>query len=116
MSILSNLLSRKEDTSNLDSASFEKLCNEDKNAIVIDVRTQQENSDKRIPGSILIDIYRPNFLQKIEKLNKSKTYLVYCRSGNRSNTACKQMKQLGFEKVYNLKSGINGWKGRVERG
>lgn len=116
MSILSNFLSGKEDTSNLDSASFEKFFNEEKNAIVIDVRTQQENSDKRIPGSILIDIYRPNFLQKIEKLNKSKTYLVYCRSGRRSYAAYKKMKQLGFERVYNLRSGIIGWNGKVEQG
>lgn len=116
MSILSNLFSRTEDSSNLDSASFEKYFKEEINAVVIDVRTELENSELRIPKSVLIDIYKPNFLQKIVKLNKSKTYLVYCRSGSRSNTACKQMKLLGFDKVYNLKCGINGWKGRIEKG
>lgn len=115
MGILSNILSRNEDPSNLDSASFEKLLNEEKNATVIDVRTEQENSELRIPNSVLIDIYKPNFLSKIEKLDKTKTYLVYCRSGSRSYSACQEMKQLGFEKVYNLKSGINGWNGNVER-
>jgi rhodanese-related sulfurtransferase len=116
MSILSNLFSRTEDTSNLDAASFEKLIHEDKNAIILDVRTEQENSELRIQKSILIDIYKSDFLNKIEKLDRTKTYLVYCRSGSRSFAACKQMKQLGFEKVYNLKSGINGWNGRVEQG
>ena len=116
MSILSNLFSRKEDTSNLDSASFEKLIHDDKNAIVLDVRTEHENSEERIPKSVLIDIYKPNFLNKIEELDKTKTYLVYCHSGSRSYAAFKKMKQLGFESVYNLKSGIIGWNGRVEQG
>ncbi len=116
MSILRNFLSRKEDTSNLDSASFEKFLDDDKTAIVLDVRTEQENSELRIPKSILIDIYKPDFLNKIEKLDKTKTYLIYCRSGRRSYAAYKKMKQLGFERVYNLKSGIIGWNGLVEQG
>ncbi|MBT7006542.1 MAG: rhodanese-like domain-containing protein, partial [Thiotrichales bacterium] len=34
-----------------------------------------------------------------------------CRSGQRSATACAQMKKSGFEQVYNLKGGIISWKG-----
>jgi len=116
MGILNTLFSKREEANNLDSAAFEKLINDELNAIVLDVRTQQENSQVRIPKSVLIDIYNPNFLQKVEELNKTKTYLVYCRSGSRSYAACKQMKHLGFENIYNLKSGIISWGGRVEQG
>lgn len=116
MSILSNLFSRTEDTSNLDSASFEKFINENKNAVVVDVRTKSENSEVRIPKSVLIDISKPDFLSRIEKLDKTKTYLVYCRSGSRSSAALKKMKQFGFENVYHLRSGIIGWNGKVEQG
>lgn len=116
MSFIGNIFSRMNDTNNIDSSSFEKLIRNDKNAIVLDVRTEQENFEVRIPKSVLIDFYKPNFLHKIEELNKTKTYLVYCRSGRRSYTACKKMKQLGFESIFNLKSGIIGWTGKVEQG
>lgn len=116
MSILSTLFSKKEDLNNLDSIAFEKIINEDKKAVLLDVRTQQENSQVRIPKSFLIDFYKPNFLQAIQKLEKSKTYLVYCHSGRRSYSAYKRMQQLGFTNVYNLKNGISGWQGKVERG
>ena len=115
MGILSNLLKGKNDSFNIDSSSFEKLINEEKNAVILDVRSQEENSALRIPNSLLIDIHKPDFLNQIEKLDKSRTFLVYCRSGRRSFDACTEMRQLGFGKVYNLKTGIIGWKGIVEK-
>lgn len=116
MSILQNLFARKDDAINLDSTSFEELIIENKNAVIVDVRTIQEYNEVRIPKSILIDMYQQNFLDQIEKLDKSKTYLLYCRSGSRSYAALKKMQQLGFESVYNLKHGIIDWNGTVEQG
>jgi len=114
MGILSNLFTAKNESFNIDPSSFEKLINEEKDAVILDVRTEEENSALRIPDSILIDIYKPDFLSKIEKLDKSKTILVYCRSGRRSYDACIEMRRIGFERVYNLKTGIIGWRGSVE--
>jgi rhodanese-related sulfurtransferase len=99
---------------NLDSKTFEKKFTEDKDAILLDVRTPMENQMVRIPNSVLIDINSPIFMQEIEKLDKSKTYYVYCRSGNRSFHAGNFMLQAGFEKVYNLEPGIIGWHGEKE--
>lgn len=82
------------------------------NTIVLDVRTPAEARDKAVPGSKLINIMSSDFRKKLEQLDKSKTYLVYCRSGNRSGKACKIMSQLGFESLYNLKTGIMGWTGK----
>jgi len=99
---------------NLDSKTFEKKLAEDKNAVLLDVRTPMENQMIRIPNSVLIDINSPIFMQEIEKLDKNKTYYVYCRSGNRSFHAGNFMLQAGFQKVYNLEPGIIGWHGEKE--
>ena len=99
---------------NLDAKMFEKRVAEDKEAILLDVRTPMEHQMVRIPNSILIDINSPTFVQEIEKLDKNKSYYVYCRSGNRSFHAGNYMLKAGFEKVYNLEPGIIGWQGQKE--
>ncbi|MCB9210769.1 MAG: rhodanese-like domain-containing protein [Ignavibacteriales bacterium] len=100
---------------NLDSDTFEKKMEEDNDAVLIDVRTQAEHYDARIPNSKLLDLMNPHFMHEIEKLDKSKSYYLYCRSGNRSYHAAREMANLGFEKVYNLSPGIIGWNGKIER-
>lgn len=105
-----------EQVENLDNYTFEEKFKNDKDAILIDVRTLDEYKLARIPNSILIDIYELDFFDKIIQLDKSKSYYVYCRSGVRSLNACQQMKKLGFEKVHNLVEGILSWEGEIERG
>ena len=51
----------------------------------------------------------PGFSDEIQKLDKTKPYLVYCRSGRRSAAAMQQMKDAGFTNVTNLDGGIMGW-------
>lgn len=99
---------------NLDSETFKNKLKEDSEAVLLDVRTPVEHQMERIPDSILIDIYNPMFREEIEKLDRNKSYYVYCRSGNRSFHAGNYMLQMGFEKVYNLKPGIIGWNGEKE--
>ncbi|MFI0430954.1 rhodanese-like domain-containing protein [Mariniflexile sp. HMF6888] len=84
----------------------------DKNAVVLDVRTDAEVADGIIPNAIHIDIHKgQDFIDEIEALDKDKNYYVYCRSGNRSGQACAIMDQLGFENAYNLEGGILEWEG-----
>ena len=86
----------------------------DENAIVLDVRTEDECNEGMIPGAINIDIYKgQGFIYLIEELDKSKNYYVYCRSGGRSGQACSIMNQLGFERTYNLLGGMMEWNGEV---
>ena len=69
----------------------------DKNAVILDVRTDAEVEEGHIPGSIHIDFYRgQGFLEEIDKLDKAKNYYIYCRSGNRAGQAIDIMKQAGF--------------------
>lgn len=79
------------------------------NAVILDVRSESELSEGSIPGYKMINVSRPDFADKVQKLDKSKTYYVYCRSGGRSAHACKQMADLGFENLYNVSGGIMAW-------
>jgi len=94
---------------NLNSSEFSQKLNEDKDGVLLDIRTPGEYSQGHIPNSTLMDIYNPSFVEDIQKLDRDKNYYLYCRSGNRSHHAGKMMKKLGFKTVYNLKSGILGW-------
>ena len=93
----------------IDSAEFEKLMKEP-DAVILDVRTASEFNNERIQGAVLLDINSPAFKDQIKRFRKDKIYLVYCRSGNRSARACEIMSEFGFERCYNLKYGIIGWK------
>ena len=101
---------------NLDADLFAEKINQHENAVILDVRTHEEYRSERIPNSVLIDIYKPDFLENIEKLDRSKSYFVYCRSGNRSYMAANEMMRMGFVSVFNLQNGIISWEGDVERG
>ena len=84
------------------------------NAVVLDVRTQEEVAEGIIPDAVHIDIYKgQGFIDDVEQLDKSKTYFVYCKMGGRSAQACAVMNQLGFKETYNLIGGFTEWEGEV---
>jgi rhodanese-related sulfurtransferase len=94
-------------------AQLTKIKNE-KKAIVIDVRTPTEWQEGVIEGTTLfIDFKSSNFEQEIAKLDKSKTYVVYCRSGGRSAGASQVMIDKGFKNVINMEGGIMSWNGKL---
>ena len=77
--------------------------------IILDVRTSLEFHDGHIEGALNIDVNLPSFSEELEQLDRNATYLVYCRSGNRSRTALRKMDDLGFTRVYHLTNGITEW-------
>ena len=78
---------------------------------ILDVRTENEiTRDKISDSQIEIDLFRADFTEMLQQLQKDKTYYVYCRTGSRSSTACKTMIGLGFKSVYNIKGGISSWR------
>ena len=86
----------------------------DSDSIILDVRTPEEFEASRIPNSVNIDFYNPEiFMQEIGKLDKDKSYYIYCRTGVRSANSCHLMKELGFAITYNLIGGIVDWKGET---
>jgi rhodanese-related sulfurtransferase len=77
--------------------------------VTLDVRTPEEFDEVRIAGSSNLDFYAPDFDDRLDALDKTLPYFVYCRSGNRSGQALDTMRELGFEEVYNLDGGIVAW-------
>jgi len=84
------------------------------NIQLIDVRTEGEHMSGHIPNSENINLMNPDFVTKLEFLDRDKPYYVYCASGNRSRTACSQMINMGFKNVSNVKMGMMGWSGEIE--
>lgn len=75
-------------------------------AELIDVRTPAEFNTSHIAGAIDIDYEGPDFETAVKALDHSKTYFVYCRSGNRSGKATAIMQQDGIAHIYQLQGGI----------
>ncbi|GEP50790.1 rhodanese [Flavobacterium noncentrifugens] len=99
---------------NLQQEDWVSQLEADTNAVILDVRTEDEWNDGIIPNAINIDIYKgQGFIYAVEELDKSKNYYVYCKAGGRSEQACNIMNQLGFENTYNLLGGMMQWKGKV---
>lgn len=94
---------------NLNVEEFKETIEKTEDAFVLDVRTEAELVDGSVEGYTLIDINQADFQDKIDELDKSKTYFVYCRAGGRSARACTIMGEMGFEKLYNLAGGITAW-------
>lgn len=77
--------------------------------VLLDVRTQAEYDQGHLPNSTLADVESADFAQVVAGLDPSKSYAIYCRSGNRSKVAMTAMQQLGFTKLYDLDGGITAW-------
>jgi rhodanese-related sulfurtransferase len=90
------------------SMTPQEYVNADKSDVVIlDVRTQREYDYGHLEGAIVIDIYQKDFRDKVDQLDKNKTYFVYCKTGIRSRSAVSYMAQSGFKKVCDLQGGVN---------
>lgn len=84
------------------------------NAVLLDVRTEEEHLHLRIPGSRnlpLDEIGKAKFVVP----DVTTPVYVYCRSGVRSRQAASVLKKLGYTNVYDI-GGIKGYQGRTEGG
>ncbi|MFT5779679.1 MAG: rhodanese-related sulfurtransferase [Crocinitomicaceae bacterium] len=76
---------------------------------LIDVRTPEEFSAGTIDDAQNVDFLGPNFEKNIASFDKSKTVLIFCKSGGRSGKASKKMLEMGFVRVIDLSGGYSGW-------
>ena len=78
---------------------------------ILDVRTPGEYSSGHIKGAMLADWNnKEEFKRRVAFIDKNKPVYVYCLVGGRSAAAAEKMRAEGFEKVFELKGGINAWK------
>jgi rhodanese-related sulfurtransferase len=80
------------------------------NDVLLDVRTRAEFDAGHIQGAVNIDIENQNFSSQIQNLDKTKTYITFCRSGNRALVASEELTKISLKTVYS-KQGFTLWQG-----
>ncbi len=94
---------------NIESGKALTMMKNNPQFIIVDVRTPVEFISKHIEKAINIDYRSYNFKEDVSLLDKNKTYILYCRSGNRSGKALKKLEEWRFTKVYNVVGGMIKW-------
>ncbi len=80
---------------------------------LVDVRTEEEIGASSIPGAIWIPLgelrARVPDIAHFPELQADAPVVVYCRSGVRSISAVRSLRQAGFSYTYSLTGGIHAW-------
>lgn len=110
-----NLFGKSAKAKSLSQADAKKRMEEDKNIILLDVRTPQEYKEIHIPNSFLLPLDNVKAEAESKLKDKDATIFVYCRSGGRSAAASGILVGLGYTNVYNI-GGIMTWPYETEKG
>jgi rhodanese-related sulfurtransferase len=82
---------------------------ENQNFVIIDVRTPDEYNSGHLQKALNLDVNSGTFEQEINKLDRNKIYLVYCKGGTRSRSASEIMLGQNFKNINNMLGGITQW-------
>ncbi len=94
----------------LSADEFEKAISAKDSVQVLDVRTPGEYNSGHIAHALLADWNdRSEFNRRVAFIDKNKPVYVYCLAGGRSAAAASQLRNAGYEHVYELKGGMNEW-------
>lgn len=93
---------------NISTSSAQKMA-KGKNILILDVRTPEEYVKGHLVNAQLMNYYDNTFSAQLKTLPKSKTVIIYCKSGRRSAETLAMMKKLGFHNVYNMLGGFDAW-------
>jgi rhodanese-related sulfurtransferase len=94
-----------------DALELIKLHENDPNFIILDIRPHDEFEEEHVAGAKNLDYDGHEFQKKVNRLDKEKDYVIYCRSGVRGGYFLEKMKDSGFIEAYNILGGFEGWKG-----
>ncbi|MBP1917256.1 rhodanese-related sulfurtransferase [Lederbergia galactosidilyticus] len=78
---------------------------------IIDVRENNEIATGKIPGAKHIPLGQ--LALRKDELDKDKSYIITCQSGNRSKAACGLLEALGYN-VEDMVGGMNNWNGKTK--
>lgn len=78
--------------------------------VIVDVRTPEEFESGHIEGAVNINYHSDSFILDLDRLDKKKTYLVYCRTGRRTADTVSNMVRLGFTSIYRIEGDIVKWR------
>lgn len=93
----------------IDSGTAQELLREH-GALVIDVREPHEFAAGRIPDAQLIPLRQ--IAEQVDSLRQhgDRPIILSCRSGSRSEMACRYLRESGVRNVYNLSGGVTAWR------
>ena len=107
---VSNAQSKDAVITNLSSERFKAIIANDKGGTILDLRTTEELEKKGyIKGAVQLDYLAKDSEKQIDKLDKNKTYYIYCAGGGRSSECATYMEKAGFKRVYTLEKGLSEW-------
>ncbi|CAN5314894.1 hypothetical protein BH10BAC1_BH10BAC1_19320 [soil metagenome] len=107
---LSNAQTNNTVVTNLSAERFKAIITNDKGGTIIDLRTTEEILKKGyIKGAIQLDYLAKDADTQVDKLDKNKTYYIYCAGGGRSSQCAEYMEKNGFKRVYTLEKGFSEW-------
>lgn len=86
-----------------------RLIQESSEIVVLDIRTPEEFAEGHVAGAMNIDFRSESFAEDISKLDPGTPVVLHCRSGNRSGQSLPTLEKVGFEEIYHLEAGFNGW-------
>ena len=105
----------KSHLKNLSPKEFRKGLREIPRPVLLDVRTLEEVNNQALAKSIHLDYLGPDFLDKLEVMDRDLTYFIYCRTGRRSVRAGILMHNWGFNHLVNLEGGLAAWERELGR-
>lgn len=101
--------SRTAQKRNVNAEQADKLIKEMPELLILDVRTPEEYAAGHLNKALNINYYGQYFKRDVTRLEKQKTYLIYCASGNRSSKSLEILTQAGITNFYHLDGGIKAW-------
>ncbi|MEO0543680.1 MAG: rhodanese-like domain-containing protein [Pseudomonadota bacterium] len=78
--------------------------------VVLDIRTGREFRSGHIEGAININYFDRNFRDQIARLDGTKTYIMHCAAGGRSDASIRILRDAGVTNVYHMDGGSTEWK------
>jgi len=96
----------------LDPLAFKAAIAEETDAVLLDVREPGELEICRLESAVNIPVAQIE--DRITELDPAKQYLVFCKSGGRSNRAANVLLSAGFRKVRHMTGGLQGWQRDVD--
>ena len=82
---------------------------ENEDFVILDIRTPEEFANGHIENAINLNFYSLTLIDELDKLDKEKTYLIYCRTARRTGITLAMMGALGFREAYTMLGGITQW-------
>ena len=100
---------------NISAEEAYKLISDNKEFVILDVRSKEEYDKGHIPGAKLVPVQVLSIkLTELDKY-KDKPVLVYCESGRRSPIAVDTLVNNAFKNIYHLSNGISSWRYTISK-